>query len=234
MSATDTKPQTNGTNLTKLPYYQINPSYTVRVICCVLFIFLTEICLAHYVYRLIKSESNDEFVLKTNFRQEFINELRSPAMKEEIHRIIKEISYYEQSARNSSRKKREALLIDEENLLNLPKDGPNVEFFSPKIKSELEAKDELERQRTGLKGAAPGGDSWVWLTSYSRIPLAAIQGFCSATKEYCPAGPPGPNGPRGNPGVKGDRGDTGFPGIPGPIGPRGRASYIYIITGSSF
>ncbi|KAK4884271.1 hypothetical protein RN001_000542 [Aquatica leii] len=51
--------------------------------------------------------------------------------------------------------------------------------------------------------------------------LAAIQGFCSATKEYCPAGPPGPNGPRGNPGVKGDRGDTGFPGIPGPIGPRG-------------
>ncbi|KAF5297889.1 hypothetical protein FQA39_LY11874 [Lamprigera yunnana] len=171
MSATEAKSKLNDTNLTsKLPYYQINPSYTVRVICCVLFIFLTEICLAHYVYRLIKSETNDEYISKSNFHQEFINEIRSTVIKEEIHKLLKEISYFEQSARNSSRKKRDSLLIDEENLLNFPKDGPSVEFFSPKIRGELEAKDEVERQRTGQKGAAPGGDSWVWLTSYCRIP----------------------------------------------------------------
>ena len=29
-------------------------------------------------------------------------------------------------------------------------------------------------KKTGLKGAAPGGDSWVWLTSYSRIPVSHI------------------------------------------------------------
>lgn len=47
-----------------------------------------------------------------------------------------------------------------------------VEFYNPKIKSELEKKDDEIRKRTGLKGAAPGGDEWVWLTSYSRVPVS--------------------------------------------------------------
>lgn len=37
----------------------------------------------------------------------------------------------------------------------------------------------------------------------------SITGFCSATKEYCPAGPTGLTGP------KGYRGDMGMPGPPG-------------------
>lgn len=49
--------------------------------------------------------------------------------------------------------------------------GPEVEFFNPKLRHELEKKDADVLKRTGLKGAAPGGDSWVWLTSYSRIPV---------------------------------------------------------------
>lgn len=49
--------------------------------------------------------------------------------------------------------------------------GPNVEFFNPKLRSELEKKDAEIIRKTGQKGAAPGGDSWVWLTSYSRIPV---------------------------------------------------------------
>lgn len=50
--------------------------------------------------------------------------------------------------------------------------GPNVEFFNPKLRSELEKKDAEIIRKTGQKGAAPGGDTWVWLTSYSRIPVS--------------------------------------------------------------
>lgn len=47
-----------------------------------------------------------------------------------------------------------------------------MDFFNPKIRRELEKKDEEIKKATGLKGAAPGGDEWVWLTSYSRIPVS--------------------------------------------------------------
>lgn len=73
----------------------------------------------------------------------------------------------------------------------LSKPERNVEFFNPKLKPELEKNDTELMKRTGQKGAAPGGDSWVWLTSYSRIPFEAIEGFCKKTKEYCPPGPTG-------------------------------------------
>lgn len=66
-----------------------------------------------------------------------------------------------------------------------------VEFFDPKLRPELERNDTTIMKKTGLKGAAPRGDSWVWLTSYSRIPFEAIEGFCRKTKEYCPPGPTG-------------------------------------------
>ncbi|KAF2884764.1 hypothetical protein ILUMI_21409 [Ignelater luminosus] len=176
MSATAPKPKPTEPSLTsKLPYYQINPSYTVRVICCVVFIFLTEICLAHYIYRLIKSEINEDFIAKRDFHQEFMNEIRSGIAKEEIQRILRELEFFEhQNARANAtrRRKRDAFVVDDDNLLNLPNDGPNVEFFDPKLRGELEAKDALERQKNGNKGAAPGGDSWVWLTSYCRIPVS--------------------------------------------------------------
>lgn len=40
------------------------------------------------------------------------------------------------------------------------------------MRAELEKKDAEIMKKTGAKGAAPGGDSWVWLTSYSRIPVS--------------------------------------------------------------
>lgn len=46
----------------------------------------------------------------------------------------------------------------------------------------------------------------------------AIQGFCAATRDYCPPGNPGPSGPPGVSGPKGERGDVGLPGVPGPSG----------------
>lgn len=70
-------------------------------------------------------------------------------------------------------------------------EGPIVEFFNPKLRPEMEKNDTEIMKKTGWKGAAPKGDSWVWLTSYSRIPFEAIEGFCKKTKDYCPPGPTG-------------------------------------------
>lgn len=40
------------------------------------------------------------------------------------------------------------------------------------MRPELEEKDAAEMRKTGAKGPAPGGDTWVWLTSYSRVPVS--------------------------------------------------------------
>ncbi|XP_050327391.1 uncharacterized protein LOC126757491 [Bactrocera neohumeralis] len=116
---------------------------------------------------------------------------------------------------------------------------PFIEFFNPDHRKVLEEQDKEIRKRTGLKGAAPGGDEWIYLNTYCRVPEKIITGFCKGTQEYCPPapqGPPGPVGPKGTtgppglpgiPGPKGNRGDVGLPGprgvdgANGPIGPRG-------------
>lgn len=168
MSATDSKHKSSPKNshLT-LSATQINPSYTIRVICCVLFIFLTEICLAHYVYRLITSEIRSEYVPKNEFHNNLLNELRT----EEIKKLLKELQVSSDGAQNTSREKR-GLGDFDYNVVSSPGDEPHVEFFNPKLRGDLEAKDELIRKQTGNKGAAPDGDTWVWLTSYSRIPVS--------------------------------------------------------------
>lgn len=84
--------------------------------------------------------------------------------------------------------------------------GPAVEFF-PKPQPTQETQ------------------GYVWLTSYSRIPLPVLQEYCLSSKQYCPAsepGPPGPHGLKGNKGDRGPLGDKGSEGIRGPLGPPGR------------
>jgi hypothetical protein len=57
-------------------------------------------------------------------------------------------------------------------------EGANVEFFNPKLRQELEEND--NKNGGGKKGASGStsteGESannpWVWLTSYSRIPVS--------------------------------------------------------------
>lgn len=67
--------------------------------------------------------------------------------------------------------------------------------------------------------------SWLDITSYSRIPYNTIQEFCSRTRASCPPGPDGPQGPPGAPGSDGERGDRGLPGLAGPVGPRGERGF---------
>lgn len=88
--------------------------------------------------------------------------------QEDARRTIK-------NERKAVRPKRSSNFRSDNGLAQQPADqpsGPVVEFFNPKIRHELEKKDVDHLKRTGGKGAAPGGDSWVWLTSYSRIPVS--------------------------------------------------------------
>lgn len=95
---------------------------------------------------------------------------------------------------------------------------PTIEFFNPNHRKVLEEQDTEIRKRTGLKGAAPGGDEWIYLNTYCRVPEKIITGFCKGTQDYCP---PAPQGPPGVSGPKGPTGNPGLPGIPGPKGNRG-------------
>jgi len=59
-------------------------------------------------------------------------------------------------------------------------DGANVEFFNPKLRQELEERDRHVGGRKGSTSAVPGSttteatnNEWVWLTSYSRIPVSS-------------------------------------------------------------
>ncbi|XP_017121518.2 uncharacterized protein LOC108142284 [Drosophila elegans] len=95
---------------------------------------------------------------------------------------------------------------------------PLIEFFNPNHRKVLEEQDTEIRKRTGQKGAAPGGDEWIYLNTYCRVPEKIITGFCKGTQDYCP---PAPHGPAGEVGPKGPTGSPGLPGIPGPKGNRG-------------
>lgn len=60
--------------------------------------------------------------------------------------------------------------------------GTYVDFFNPKMRRELEKKDDEIKRTTGLKGAAPGGDEWAYLTSYSRVPVSKAFSFIQVRK----------------------------------------------------
>lgn len=51
--------------------------------------------------------------------------------------------------------------------------GPFVEFFNPKMRRELEKKDEEIKRTTG-KGGAPSGDEWTYLNGFSRVPVSFL------------------------------------------------------------
>uniref|UniRef100_A0A6P7GDP8 Uncharacterized protein LOC114338203 n=1 Tax=Diabrotica virgifera virgifera TaxID=50390 RepID=A0A6P7GDP8_DIAVI len=176
MSATDSKePAFQKKNFTKLPVHQINPSYTVRVMCCVFFIFLTEIFLAHYVYRLINSEIREDYVAKHSFHHHFLLELRSEEFRNEVRRIFKEFSVTN-SSHSLRREKRSVKHRLDYNYLGVQAEEPQVEFFNPKTRVPGDEDDENLR-KLGKKELTPSGDSWIWVTSSSRIPVSRPQLF---------------------------------------------------------
>ncbi|XP_014249344.1 uncharacterized protein LOC106666571 [Cimex lectularius] len=100
----------------------------------------------------------------------------------------------------------------------LNQESANVEYYSPGGRKDFDDHQYNNTNKT---------EDWVELSSLSRIPVAAIQEYCLATKKYCPAAEMGPIGPAGEPGPagekgpKGDRGERGFKGEMGRRGPEG-------------
>ncbi|XP_065167503.1 uncharacterized protein [Atheta coriaria] len=219
---------TRNMQFTHLPYTQQNPNYTLRIVCCVLFIFLTEICLAHYVYRLINAEVRDNYLRTYQVEEVFLSNLRSGRSREEINRIVEEALKRSEKSQNYHKDEddddhRDLNRTDSDSNPALKRtrrsshntlDDLTVDFFQPSKRSELEALDRKKKEKTG-KGTSPDGTDWVWLADYARVSMSTIQGYCVAVKSECPAGPKGP------PGSRGERGEVGLPGIPGSLGPKG-------------
>ncbi|XP_048523151.1 uncharacterized protein LOC109545109 isoform X2 [Dendroctonus ponderosae] len=227
MSSTEQKNNQIAPKGSKLAVHQLNPRYTIRVICCVFFIFLTEIFLAHYVYRLIISEIRENYLTKSDFRQNFQTEIRTEAFREEVLRVLT----YLQAKRDPSldkstnnREKRSVRKPIEYNFAGKRKrDEPLIEFFHPKAPL-MDENEEDTRRRVNAKGGASSDGQWVLMTGSSRIQETQLAGFCKKIKDFCPQlpGPKGDRGDTGLPGTPGLPGISGAKGVPGPVGPPGK------------
>lgn len=171
MSATESRDPSVCKTKEKVPAHQINPSYTVRVICCVLFIFLTEIFLAHYVYRLINSEIREEYLTKNSFERSFLDGIRSDNFRDEVKRIIRDYEFAKPKKNSNSdneesaRTKRNVKHRIDYNYLSVQAEDPQV-----RVREALEDSDRVMRKDV-QKGDADSGD-WIWVTSSSRIPVS--------------------------------------------------------------
>lgn len=134
----------------------LNKSLTVCFL--IIGILSIELLVGYYLQTSILNDVDSRFVSKHDINDIFVHLLKHDQVKNEIKLIIKE---FDESVK-FTRKKRSALAVDD-NLVTSGREHKDhhVEFFNPKMRNELEN-----------KGAAPGGDPWVWLTSYSRIPVS--------------------------------------------------------------
>lgn len=143
-----------------------------KTICSLIIsILIIELLVGYYLQSSILNDVDRKYVGKNDLNDLFVHLLKHDQVKNEIKLIIKE---FDESVKfeKITRRKRGALAVDD----NLVTSGHNkehhVEFFNPKMRHELEN-----------KGAAPGGDPWVWLTSYSRIPVSSTKFFLKSSKQ---------------------------------------------------
>ncbi|XP_041375176.1 collagen alpha-1(II) chain-like [Gigantopelta aegis] len=91
----------------------------------------------------------------------------------------------------------------------------------PPFREESVTSWQRRKRHALLEGSGSDGnpDNWLWMSGYSRVPMAAIESYCKASKEYCAV--QGPTGLPGVSGTKGDKGDTGPSGLTGQKGVAG-------------
>ncbi|XP_046398160.1 uncharacterized protein LOC124164966 [Ischnura elegans] len=86
------------------------------------------------------------------------------------------------TAREGRRTRRSA--VEDSNAVPSNDEDYNVEFFHPKMKSELEEKDRARPKEETVN------NPWVWLTSYSRIPVCVLwKPFISNSNKLSPEYP---------------------------------------------
>lgn len=174
MSATEPRDPSVSKTKEKVPVHLLNPSYTVRVICCVLFIFLTEVFLAHYVYRLINSEIREEYLTKDLFDRNFLDGIRSENFRDEVKRIIRDYefgtskkNFNSVSINENVREKRNVKHRIDYNYLSVQAEDPQV-----RTKDALEDPDRIIRKDLEKGDVDSDSGDWIWVTSSSRIPVS--------------------------------------------------------------
>ena len=152
----------NRVSMLKMPCKRSEVSNVGLIYACLVWLFVMELVLSYWLYsyttRVDQKCTSAIAAAQTNPFQDF-----------QFHR----------------RRKRNPPSVLEDNAVNpagvASTEGANVEFFNPKLRPELEEKD---GSKPGWKKGGPGpgpppgakegetaNDPWVWLTSYSRIPV---------------------------------------------------------------
>lgn len=127
-------------------FHNINFVYPLIFIC---FVIQTGISVYLYVY-IIKVDTRCLAVINSN---EIIQ--NDNIINENIKKCLQRV------------KRSSTSVID--NSVSANTDEPHAEFFDPKLRSEIEIKDNITKKPgEGESSSNP----WVWLTSYSRIPVS--------------------------------------------------------------
>lgn len=159
------------------------------VIVALIFIsFVTQLTVSLYLYGLIKNvDSRCSFVIDHSMMDSYpLSSLSTSSSKNSYRSKITSDNSGTTSDHDVrdyfiKRVKRASTSVID-NTVSSNSDEPHAEFFDPKLRPELEMKDKMSNGNGTKK---PGEDSstnpWVWLTSYSRIPVSLI--FCASMCE---------------------------------------------------
>ncbi|KAJ3641361.1 hypothetical protein Zmor_027872 [Zophobas morio] len=198
---------------------------TIRIIYCALFIFFTEIWLAHSLYKLITFEVHNDYVAKQDFRVHFLNEFQNEDIRDEIIAMV--------SVRNKrdTNNTKSHLNISEDNLEESCKEfyhfcpsgpqglvGISGQKGEPGFPGSVGEKGEPgdEGNTFGFTDSLKGEKGERGDTGYS-VP----NGHLEVSGPQCQKGEPGIPGIAGVRGVQGPPGVPGRQGLPGPAGSPG-------------
>ncbi|XP_063906188.1 collagen alpha-1(VIII) chain-like [Zophobas morio] len=183
------------------------------VVCCVVFIFLIEICLPYCFYRLLKSEIQNDYVAKQDFRPYFRNKFRSEDIREEMIRILRECENYMISTRNK----------------RSTNDTENQFPISEKVRDDYCKKIHRfcpsgQLGMPGLQGIK-GEPGYPGLRGQKGDPPVVALAEAGVHGRYPFNGQKGDKGDPGYPGTHCQDGEPGPPGVPGPRGLPGLPGY---------
>jgi hypothetical protein len=163
----------------KSPFRSSQVSFTPNmslVYACLMWLLLTELVLSYCLYSYVAHVDRKCSSAVASVTQQAAAAIAATAQ-------INPFRDFELYRRKKRRARASASSVIEDNTVNPSgvAEDANVEFFNPKLRQELEERDMHGGGKKGGNNAAPGStpaegetanNPWVWLTSYSRIPVS--------------------------------------------------------------
>ncbi|KAH9513314.1 Noelin [Bulinus truncatus] len=107
---------------------------------------------------------------------------------------------------------------------------PDKEIIFGDVDKETKVKQDIHKRHANYNEGSGAAGDWLWMSSFARVPIVAVESYCKEAQTYCAAqGPPGnkgDTGPRGPRGLKGEPGDIGDVGPAGPRGLKGESGKL--------